>query len=497
VIKVLVAEDEPPIMRAIIAAIEQSNPKFKVVATAINGKKAIEELKKQCIDVVFTDIRMPVMDGLTLSEHIKNSYPDSICVLISGFQDFEYAKKAIESKVYDYLLKPISNEKLAELLMHLENEIEQKRNKKKRDMMSNVMIESSTGFVDSQCVVLLVYAGAMLMYGNDILVPAIAFWNKITLENSIANILNQREEYMVFYGNNVSERIIVVESAYSENAKEIAENLFKELTKTNEITITLAWIDQINLSEAGQSFHKLREGISRNIILPKSQMLYYKQLDKLQEDRNIGYTKQQIEKMAQWVEVGEFDQVKQYMIEIFEIMNGYNATQQEITTFLDRIVNLYYFQSECVDMKEKVIKKEIYGAIANFMDYRSLAEDVVSILSTLKNQKKVQNEKQPKLIENIENYLIKNYNSSITSTVLSKEFGFVPSYISRLFRQYKGVSPSEYLTHYRIEKAKQIMRESPELLVKEIADQVGFKEAYYFSKTFKKETGLWPSDYHD
>jgi YesN/AraC family two-component response regulator len=131
------------------------------------------------------------------------------------------------------------------------------------------------------------------------------------------------------------------------------------------------------------------------------------------------------------------------------------------------------------------------------MDYRSLAEDVVSVLSTLKNQKKVQNEKQPKLIENIENYLIKNYSSSITSTVLSKEFGFVPSYISRLFRQYKGVSPSEYLTHYRIEKAKQIMRENPELLVKEIADQVGFKEAYYFSKTFKKETGIWPSDYHD
>lgn len=496
VIKVLVVEDEPPIMRATVAAIEQSNSNFEVVATAINGKKAIEALEKQCIDIVFTDIRMPVMDGITLSEHIKNNYPNTITVLLSGYQDFEYAKKAIEFKVFDYLLKPISKQKLTELLTHLENEVQQKMNKKKKDMMSKVMSESNLQFMDSKCAILLVHAGAMLVYGNDVLVPAIAFWNKISVENIVAGILGQQQGYIVFYGNTVSERIIVIESDSCSHTKNITEAIFKKLSDIDHITITIACISDINLSEAGQSFHKLRQCVSENIILNQSQVLYCDELERLKaHDDNI-YSKQQLESITSYIKGAEFDKVKHLLMQIFDDMYKYSMTQQQVTDFLDMVVNHYYFHSDIEDKSGNVIKKEIYGAIANFSDYVSLVEDVVSVLATLKSQRKSKNEKQPQLIDNIEQYLIKNYNESITNAVLSKEFGFVPSYISRLFRQFKGVSPSEYLTHFRIDKAKQIMKENPHFMVKEIADMVGFNEAYYFSKTFKKETGMWPSDYN-
>ena len=96
-----------------------------------------------------------------------------------------------------------------------------------------------------------------------------------------------------------------------------------------------------------------------------------------------------------------------------------------------------------------------------------------------------------KIIRNLVSFYYKN----ITSDVLSKEFGFVPSYISRLFKRQKGVSPNEYVTKYRIEKAKKLIEENKDLRIKDIADAVGFKEAYYFSKTFKRETGMWPTEY--
>ncbi|MBQ7500516.1 MAG: helix-turn-helix transcriptional regulator, partial [Clostridia bacterium] len=76
-----------------------------------------------------------------------------------------------------------------------------------------------------------------------------------------------------------------------------------------------------------------------------------------------------------------------------------------------------------------------------------------------------------------------------------REFGFVPSYISRIFKRNKGVSPNEFLSRYRIGLARKMLDEDPDMKIKELALNVGFKEPYYFSKTFKRETGLWPTEY--
>ncbi|MCX7714734.1 MAG: response regulator [Clostridia bacterium] len=489
--RVLVAEDEPPIMRAIVGAIEQGNPNFHIVATAINGKKAIEELEKNHIDVVFTDIRMPVMDGLSLAKHIRENYPYVLTVIISGYQDFEYARQAIEFKAYDYLLKPISKDKLSVVLAHIEEELSRKKHEMKRNMLSNAIIDKKEVFADSECIVILICAGAMLMYGNDTLVPALAFWDKVSIDDILSSIVEGEEGYIVFHGNFVSERIVVIEPASRQRMNEIAQSIFEKISKIG-ITVTIACRGGIKLSEAGENFAKLRECALRNVILTKSQILYYDDIK--EKDTVCDYSIEQLEAAAKAISTGNMKKVKDFLISVFCSMEKNNATQEDVMNFLDMLVNQYYLQNPSADKKIGIIKREIRGAVANFLDYESLAEDISSIISAIKTENK--NGKQPKLIEEIEVYLIKNYNKSITNTVLSKEFGFVPSYISRLFRQYKGVSPSEYLIRYRIEKAKQLMKENPDLLVKEIADMVGFKEAYYFSKTFKKETGVWPSDYH-
>ena len=100
-----------------------------------------------------------------------------------------------------------------------------------------------------------------------------------------------------------------------------------------------------------------------------------------------------------------------------------------------------------------------------------------------------------KLSNEVESYLIINYKKSISSETLASEFGFVPSYISRIFKRQKGLSPNEFLPQYRIEIAKRHLREQPDLKIRELAWMVGFKDSYYFSKIFKKETGVWPSEY--
>ncbi len=99
------------------------------------------------------------------------------------------------------------------------------------------------------------------------------------------------------------------------------------------------------------------------------------------------------------------------------------------------------------------------------------------------------------VIPRVEEYLRGHYAEHITGQTLARKFGYVPSYISFLFRQAYGQSPSDYLTALRLDRAKELMRSDPAMLVREVAERVGFKNQYHFSRVFKKNEGLWPSDF--
>jgi len=490
-IRVLLTEDEPPIMRANVAAIESLNSEFKVVTTAINGKKAIEELEKQKIDVVFTDVRMPVMDGLELVNHIKNNYPHIITVITSGYSDFEYARKAIEFKVYDYILKPVSKVKLSELLDNIQKEISNRNHEKKRNMLIHGSVNADSELADLECIVILACAGAISFYGNE---PAMTFWNKVSLDEIVLGILEEGEGHILLHGNTMAERIIIIELIKTDSMERISEKIFDALKNDEGITITLNCIMGIKMSETGEAIRKLRDDMMRRIILTKSQIMYYN--NSSENYITLTYSTEQVEYIIKSLNVGEYKKAKKCILEIFKVMEENNATQEDITNFLEMMINYYYFRVKSVSKKFSVVKKEIYSTISNFKNYEGIADEVVSVLLNIRGVELEQPVKQPKFINNIEEYIKMNYQNNITNTVLSKQFGFVPSYISYQFKKYKGVSPGDYLTNYRIEKAKTIMQEDSDLLVKEIADMVGFHDAYYFSKTFKRKTGIWPTEYN-
>lgn len=119
VYKVIVIEDEERILNNIAKKIDESNLDFKVVGKALTGKQALTLVEELTPDVVFTDIKMPVMDGLELIEQLYFKYPYIKIVIISGYADFEYAQKAIVYDVKGYLLKPVDTEALVEILNKL------------------------------------------------------------------------------------------------------------------------------------------------------------------------------------------------------------------------------------------------------------------------------------------------------------------------------------------------------------------------------------------
>ena len=124
---VVVAEDEELLLNNLVHKIEKADPDFHVIGTAQTGVQALDLVEKLSPDVVFTDIRMPVMDGITLLTKIRDQFPFTKFVITSGFSDFEYAKKAITLKVSDYLLKPVDSEELQNVLLKIKQELQIKQ----------------------------------------------------------------------------------------------------------------------------------------------------------------------------------------------------------------------------------------------------------------------------------------------------------------------------------------------------------------------------------
>ena len=118
--KVIVADDEKLIANNIARRIEENYPSFRVAARAGTGLEALKQAKELLPDVVFSDIKMPEMDGIELISRLRREMPAVLCVIVSGYSDFEYMKAAIQQSAADYLLKPVNPEELKRLLQRLE-----------------------------------------------------------------------------------------------------------------------------------------------------------------------------------------------------------------------------------------------------------------------------------------------------------------------------------------------------------------------------------------
>lgn len=150
--QVFIAEDEPAALQHLCTIIKIKCPNFQVTGTAENGKDALEQLGELKPDILITDVKMPVMDGITLVKRAKEKYPDILSVIVSGYQEFSYARSALRYGVCDYILKPVKPSALQESMRILEGRLDEYyyglRNQVIRDMCTGTFSESpvSAGF---------------------------------------------------------------------------------------------------------------------------------------------------------------------------------------------------------------------------------------------------------------------------------------------------------------------------------------------------------------
>jgi two-component system response regulator YesN len=508
-IRVMVVEDEAPILRSIKHAIESTNPQFEVVATAYNGEEAILQLQKIAVDIIFTDIGMPIIDGITLITHIKQHYPLIMPIIISGYQEFEYARKAINLGVINYLLKPLSMYELKQLLDAIVLQVEIQNNqimdKYVYALLHNEPLErlaAAATLEQGSYFLMLLCAGSFPNFSMDDYSPIADVWNKINLACMFGEMVESKQKFWVVDGKTESEKMILCSNQVNMilvDMQILAERLLERVGTALGVPLTLVISPEIEtVEEIGIKAQMMRAALSKKISIGVSQIISLSQKSDLVHGM-LKLDAYMERKITLAIEQNHFEMFKQELYELIQQWKNTPMPQFIVEKILKEITHICHKQFQHPSSYfAQFFELDLNLAVVYATDYDELLKYLLRVFElafTIERENGQMSESSMLFMVRIEEYLIANLAEPVNHQTLSDKFGLVPSYLSKLFSKYKGMSPSKYLVILRVQRAKELMASQPSLLMKDIAGLVGYADALYFSKIFKKETGVWPSEY--
>ncbi|MFB9276008.1 response regulator [Cohnella cellulosilytica] len=500
-IRVLVVEDEPPIARSLARMIEAEKPDFKVTACVINGKAALEWLEREEADIVFTDIRMPSMDGIELMSRLNRQYPELPKVVVSGYQDFEYARKAIRHQALDYLLKPVERTELRKVLGKLEEMVRSRADEIRRNYLfellsgeANLSEPPPAGLAGRRYVAAVVCAGPFPLVPAGSMIPAKGYWQRIGLEERASRLAERKDNVWILDGKSGADKVVLLGAEGEESASRL-QGLCEELLAEGERTLTVTASPVLDgVREVASFYAAARLALYQQVELERAKLIRCEsRRPVLAGEGGRPAAPDMTEVLLSELARKNWDGLDDGLRELFAEFARRRLPQIDLEQALNLLAVKIYESPFQASFPVAELQFDIREAITNASGYDDLRANLLSVFQNMFASRDA--ELVPPVVRDVERFLKEHYAEAITNETLSRTFGFVSSYISKLFRTHMRMSPSQYLTKLRIEKAKEMIAADPDLRVREVADLVGFNDALYFSRVFKKETGIWPTDY--
>lgn len=507
--KVLIAEDEPPVLRYLSKIIEMKCGDFEVAATAENGQEALEILRKLNVDLLLTDAKMPVLDGIKLISLLRQEYPDILTVVISGYQNYEYVKQAFKSGTFDYILKPVQPSQMQKLFVTLKEKLDNWYYQKRQKQLQNILLgqpydlEAWTNSDNLKFKVSIIRKNGLpsrnIMDYSDI---GTHLFENIQL--SEFRRLLCTDDVFVLDGRDLNETIIVCAYRMIKDYEDYRDyKLYTRILqnlKSPQSYYTFIFDEEfVSIAEIKERVKKLFNSMECKLIIGKNQVLSLETCELSTSEFPI--------LDATWKNSFEYflsnkdmDQTKNLLVKLFNDWEKQERTQIWVKKMIGQVVNIIERNIIPTSMQqiidnEKIIEEATYCS-TSFGELMAATWDVID--NTVNDEKiKNTNKKNTKdLFTKIEQYVNKNLSSQCTLQNVADSFGISQTYLSRLFRQYKAMSFNKYVTLLRIDNAKGLMDKNPSMLLKDVASIVGYQDPYYFSRVFKFVTGCSPSVYN-
>ncbi|MBD8071144.1 response regulator transcription factor [Bacillus sp. PS06] len=510
--KVLLVDDEIAILEGIASTVDWASCQTELVFKAYNGREAFDYISREKPDIVLTDVKMPGMNGIELIQKVHHLFPDIKFIVLSGHDEFEFAKTAMECNVKHYLLKPSNETKIEEVLKKITTELNELRGKEAfitnmRRNLQRVIPQAKEQFLRD------------LLINHKYLVHD---WD------------SYRQLFQLDVdGDNFRIVVISVDGEHDyEHVFAIKELLMEEMGKEHPVLLTTIGekvvmmskctsLEQLFLtfSHVKESFHQIYHltfttAVSHTGTIDKLKSLYKEALnclaqrfylsegsvitsDDITHDESEYETFQlDHEELIFSIKSGNVKQVQDYLEKFFKAF--------KIEQYNENIV-----KSECLELFLTIIKQstkdqldQYFEQITFFHSSKSFEEIKAFIEYTTtqitqdyyEKTKQTQNAMLKLLITYVDEHLS---DPDLSLTKIANEILYMnPDYVGKLFKKEMNEKFSTYLINKRVDKAIELINQSDQVKVIEIAEEVGFgTNPRYFGQVFKKHTGVTPTEY--
>lgn len=494
-VKILIVDDEKIERKGICFLLKQKKEAMEILE-ASNGKEACELLKRQTVDILFTDVKMPFMNGIELVAKARELQPDIEMVIFSGYGEFEYARQAMKSGVFNYVLKPVDPEEFHKTVDQLLEEINSRIRQREEKQWNQDSLEEY-------------FFGKFLYQGDQELLNQIREridvkdWKKIRqliLLESEDNFFEENEELFIrdvtvemqqkmkFFNLDKNQELCMVQSSCDQ--KVFAQHMCSWVNSHfGERFYVAAGREIGDVLEIPESFRELDTRIE-NKYYHKENRLFLPEKT-IRESPAEQFLSDMLNNMIRDIQLEDMMHLWEHYHFLKNSVEGLEHYSQIYTKFMfSNLVKEFY---EKLHMEGRKLEKAIQK-VYELPSIQAVLQMVENCIYALEKQISETKSGSRDEVAKAKSYIYEHYKEDISVEVLADLVYLSPGYFSYIFKKETGVNLSRFVRMYRIEKAKELL-ENTNMKIVQICSETGFSNVSYFCKNFREYCGCSPEQF--
>lgn len=534
--KLLVVDDEYYIRDCVTTIIDWNSIGIEIAGTAIDGEDARQKVELLCPDIVITDIRMDKADGLDLADTLRRDYPFIKVIIMSGYDDFDYIKKALEIKVFTYLLKPMRPDELIEAVQNVIKAIEEEKKLVARIQKMELEIDRDRHLLidrflydlikgtfehneDIRTSMTFLNLSLQKSYYSCIIISIVNYYEVLkeaglkklhsillSIKELLNNILNDYEIWTLMDDDGNLKSILgsdlLIPGAVDHKLITALEQLSAYIAELLGISVSISIGGACrDLLELSKSYEEALLAAEHNTLAGGPGIVHINDLSVRSEAHYIYPTAKEDLLFRNLLNSTE-EKLTSFVKELFHDMLSQNCSRDRMR--IDILGLLGKITRKAMDMgidmyslyNHKLL--DPYNAFERYNSNEQIENWLVNIIvKTVDAIKKKQGTQLKSVIIKANRFLQENYdNPNLTLEVISDNLFLNPAYFSRLYKKETGENYVDALIRIRMEKAKLLLKETNRK-ISDISESVGYPVPKYFYAIFKKYTGLTPLEFRE
>lgn len=523
--KLLIVDDEEHLVESMIASISWQEAGINTVLSAHSGKQALDVMSKEYADIVVTDVRMPGMNGIELIGAIKRKWPQTVCMLLTGHAEFEYAQEGLKYKVSHYLLKPVKDAELLASVKEAADALLAEREQMRAYLQSQAMIHRNLPSLRSNLLNNLIQgrqwqerklAEQLLLYDIPFSVGDTMSLMLIRIEDHYKRYDPSEMSIMGFAVTNIVEELLEGCDSWScedlyghilfmvNHSKEGLNNQSLELLADEMRRIVnqlLHLTISVILSPSGAFPSSVEDLYQRCVTTVRSQIGYDSDFVVRLNGTNVKSASHVVAALyspplfAHLLEAGNWEAAREKLDKIFhEWRTKYNGSNEHLSEIHYSLKSAFsYF----VHKGGRLLADYRLHEDTDMKNAGELEYWAMSMLDRLQEEMNMElSESRHSLVAQVQLFVQEHLSEDVSLQAIADDVHMHPTHVSKVFKRETGENISEYLLRLRLEKAVFLLKDS-RYKVYEVANHLGYKNPTYFIKVFKEHFGVTPQEFRE